>query len=96
MTLASGFLIPHHIVARDVGAETVILNLDSGIYFGLDPVGARFWQLIAEGKTLAEIRDEMLEEYEVTPAQLENDLLELVNELLAKNLVTERAKYVES
>ena len=51
---------------------------------------------MSEGKTLVDVRDAMLEEYEVTPAQLENDLLELVNELLAKNLVTERAKYVES
>ncbi len=74
----------------------MILDLDSGTYFGLDPVGARFSQLMSEGKTLADVRDAMLEEYEVTPAQLKNDLLELVNELLAKNLVTERAKYVES
>lgn len=74
----------------------MILDLDSGTYFGLDPVGARFWQLMSEGKTLVDVRDAMLEEYEVTPAQLKNDLLELVNELLAKNLVTERAKYVES
>lgn len=74
----------------------MILDLDSGTYFGLDPVGARFWQLMSEGKTLVDVRDEMLKEYEVTPAQLKNDLLELVNELLAKNLVTERAKYVES
>jgi len=35
--------VPPHVIARRVGEDTVILDLASGTYFGLDPVGARIW-----------------------------------------------------
>jgi hypothetical protein len=37
-------------MARTVGDETVILDLANGTYYGLDPVGARMWQLMSEGQ----------------------------------------------
>jgi hypothetical protein len=83
----STFMVPSHVVARSVGADTVILDLESGIYFGLDPVGARIWQLIEEGKSLAGICDVMNDEYEVSRDVLERDVLELVRELADKKLV---------
>jgi hypothetical protein len=74
-------------MARSVGDETVILDLATGTYFGLDPVGARIWQLMGEGKTLAEICDLMLDEYEVSREELERDTLRLAEELAAQGLV---------
>lgn len=87
MNLSDSLSIPSQVMARTVGDETVILDLASGTYFGLDPVGARIWQLIGEGKTLAEICATMLDEYEVERAQLEVDLLRLTGELLERGLV---------
>ena len=74
-------------MARQLGEETVILDLESGTYFGLDPVGARIWQLMKEGKSLAEICDVMLDEYEVSREKLERDASALAQDLAARNLI---------
>jgi hypothetical protein len=87
MNLSSKMTIPAQVMARQVGDETVILDLGSGTYFGLDPVGARIWQLTSEGKTLGEICDTMLDEYDVTREALERDVIDLAEKLLAQKLV---------
>jgi hypothetical protein len=89
MKLTDKVVIPTQVMARQVGHETVILDLASGTYFGLDPVGAHIWQLLGEGKTLAEICEMMLEEYEVEREQLETDVLRLTGELLERGLVVQ-------
>ena len=81
-------MIPAQVVARQVGEETVILDLGSGTYFGLDATGARIWQLMGEGKTLAEICEVMLAEYEVSREAIERDVLALAEELCAKQLIS--------
>ncbi len=75
------------IVARQVGEETVIRHLESGTHYGLDPVGARIWQLLVEGKSLAEVCGVMVEEYDVEAEQIEKDLMDLAGELEEKGLV---------
>ena len=74
-------------MARQVGEETVILNLEGGVYYGLDPVGARMWQLMAEGQTLAGICNTMLDEFEVERGVLEQDILRIARELLDQGLI---------
>ena len=87
MNPTSKVTIPTQVMARTVGDETVILDLASGTYFGLDPVGARIWALMGEGKMLSEICATMLEEYEVEREQLEADVLRLADELAERGLV---------
>lgn len=87
MNLTDKVSIPAQVMARSVGDETVILDLGSGTYFGLDPVGARIWQLMSEGKTLVEILDILLDEYDVTRETLERDVIELTEKLLEQKLV---------
>ena len=87
MNPTSKVTIPAQVMARTVGDETVILDLASGTYFGLDPIGARIWALMGEGRTLAEICATMLDEYEVEREQLEADVLRLAAELLERGLV---------
>ena len=88
MNLSVKVMIPAQVMARTVGDDTVILDLASGTYYGLDPVGARMWQLMGEGKTLADVCETMLDEYEVTLEALESDILRLTEELRAKGLVS--------
>jgi hypothetical protein len=88
MNLSDRPAIPAQVMARRVGNETVILDLASGTYFGLDPVGARVWQLIGQGKSLAEICDALLDEYDVTRETLERDVIDLAEKLLQKGLVS--------
>ncbi|MDG4549090.1 MAG: PqqD family protein [Candidatus Contendobacter sp.] len=79
--------VPEQVVTRQVGDETVLLNLESGTYFGLDPVGSRFLELLQAEGALVTVIARMLEEFEVTEAQLETDLLRLAEEMLASGLL---------
>ena len=87
MKLTDRVRIPQEVLARQVGEETVMLDLAKGAYFGLDPVGARMWQLLAEGKTLAEVCDAVLAEYEASRDTIERDLLALVDDLVKQGLI---------
>jgi hypothetical protein len=88
MKLTDKVVIPPQVMARQVGEETVILDLASGTYFGLDPVGARIWALLGEGKTLAQVCDAMQEEFEVSRADLERDVLDLAVRLQEQQLIS--------
>jgi len=71
----------------DFNGESVILNLKNDSYYGLNEVGTFVWDMIKEPKTLCQIKDAILEKYEVSPDECERDLLELVNDLMANELV---------
>ena len=88
MNLLNKVTIPSQVMARTVGDETVILDLASGTYFGLDPIGARIWHLMSEGRTLGAICETLLDEYEVTRETLVGDVLRLTTELHTKSLVS--------
>lgn len=80
--------IPPHVVTRQVGDETVILDLQSGTYFGLDPVGSRFLDLLQAHGSISCVVPLMAEEFEATPAQLEADLSRLCDEMLSGGLLS--------
>ncbi|MEN6553603.1 MAG: PqqD family protein [Methanobacterium sp.] len=72
----------------DVEDEVVILGLKDSVYYGLNPVGAFIWNtIIQEPKTVAEICDAVLEEYDVSEEVCEKDLMELLTELSDKGLI---------
>ena len=71
----------------DLAGEAAILNLQNGVYYGLDPVGARIWNLIQTPRTVSELRDTLLQEYDVDPALCERDLLALLQSLAAEGLI---------
>jgi len=77
-------------VSSNLDGEAAILNLKNGVYYGLDPVGARIWSLIQEPTTVAELRDAIVEEYEVEPDRCERDLLALLRDLAAEGLIEVR------
>ena len=87
MKLSDRISIPQEVIARQVGEETVMLDLANGAYFGLDPVGARIWQLLTEGRTLAEVCDAIAAEYEASRDTIERDLLALVDDLMKQGLI---------
>jgi hypothetical protein len=75
------------VLFRYVEDETVILNSSTGTYFGLDSVGTRLWQLILERGALQRVFETALQEYDVEPRQLEDDLLALAHQLHERGLV---------
>jgi hypothetical protein len=74
-------------VSCDLDGEAAILNMKTGLYYCLDPVGARIWNLIQQPKTLQEIRDTILNEYEVEPVRCESDLVAVIRQLEAEGLI---------
>lgn len=68
--------------------EVIILNLQSGIYYGLNQVGARFWELIQTPTSLAEVRSSLLEDYDVTVEECDRDLQTMVQKLADAGLIT--------
>ena len=87
LSLNSSVVATKNQVSSDLGQEAVILDLKSGVYYGLNDVGTRIWNLIQEPKTLSKIRDLILEEYEVEPECCEQELLALLHELLDAGLI---------
>jgi hypothetical protein len=74
-------------VSCDLAGEAAILGLRDGVYYGLDLVGARVWNLIREPTTFAALRDKLLGEFEVDAANLESDLRGLLEQLSKQGLV---------
>lgn len=70
------------------GTESVLLDLRSERYFGLNAVGTRVWQLLAANASLHEAHGTLLREYEVTADELANDMLTLVTQLATAGLLS--------
>ena len=79
--------VPSGVLAREIADEVVILDLNSGSYFGLDAVGARFWQLLSQGLSQDAIHESLCAEYDVAPEQLRADLTRLVADLRRHGLL---------
>ena len=71
----------------DLAGEAALLNMKTGLYYCLNPMGAWIWNLIQQPKTLQELRDSLLKEYEVEPSRCESDLLSLIEQLEAEGLI---------
>jgi hypothetical protein len=86
LTLANSIAASDDAVFRELNGESVVLNLESGMYYGLDEVGTRVWQLAAPGATLAQVLECVTDEFEVDRAIAEHDVLELAGTLIDKGL----------
>jgi hypothetical protein len=75
-------------MTSSVGVETVILHFTAGTYFGLDEVGTRIWQLVQTRRSVREIRDTLLEEYDVDEARCARAVDSLLASLAEHGLIT--------
>lgn len=89
MTLSfnSIIAISPDVMIRKVGEESVLLDLKTERYLGLDDVSARFWDLLTSGEPIQSAYDQLLEEFEVEPERLRNDLDAFVQELIQFGLI---------
>ena len=74
-------------VSCDLASEAAILNLQTGLYYGLDPLGARIWNLIQQPRTVGDVLQVLLKEYKVDSERCERDLFGLLQELAAEGLI---------
>jgi hypothetical protein len=86
-TLENKAILSNNILITEVDNEAVLLNKATGKYFTLDEVGTRIWKLIAQHGQLQPVYQAMLDEYNVEPQQLEQDMLALVDNLRSSGLL---------
>ena len=87
MNLTQSVTLSPDALHQEVMGETVILDLASETYFGLDEVGTRIWQLLEKHGRLQPVLDTLLEEYDVDAKQLTEDMEDLLTKLHAAGLV---------
>ena len=88
LSLASRVRVSDDVLFQELHDEAVLLNLKTGVYFGLDPVGVRIWQLLATHELLSDVADVVVSEYDVTMDRCTTDLLSLIGEMERQSLVT--------
>lgn len=91
VSLDASLVVPDDVIFRELDGEAIILNLATGIYFGLDEVGTRLWALVTEAGPLRRAVDVMADEYDVDRPALEADVIELAAGLIDKGLVQIKA-----
>jgi len=80
-------ILPEDVLISDVEGESVLLNLNSERYFGLDEVGTRMLSALTTSKSIQTAYEALLEEYQVEDEKLRHDLADLVDQLLDQGLL---------
>jgi len=79
--------IPEGVMIRDLGGESVLLNLDSESYFGLDDVGTAMWQALTTESSVEGAFGTLRAAYDVEPGQLRQDLADFIDSLVKAGLI---------
>jgi hypothetical protein len=75
-------------VYRELHGRVVLVDLENDRIYALNETGARLWELLAAGRSRTEIRDKLLEEFDVDPAELDGEIDSLLADLQAAGLVS--------
>ncbi|MDY6785577.1 MAG: PqqD family protein [Cyanobacteriota bacterium] len=75
------------VLVQNLAEEAVLLNLNNEAYYGLDEIGTHMFALLQESETIENAYQRLLEEYEVSPDVLKQDLLDFIEKLLEQGLI---------
>lgn len=87
ISFADRAMVPSSVLIRFLDQESVLLNLETERYFGLDPVGTRIWQLVTSAPTIDAAFFQLVEEFDVEPETLRSNMSELLNHLAENGLI---------
>lgn len=87
ISLSNRVTVPENVLFRELEGESVILNVDSETYFGLDDVGTRMWIELIDTETVQEAFDTLRTQYDTAPDRLCLDLIKLVEKLIENGLM---------
>ena len=85
--LSSRVKVSSHILFREMQGEAVLLNFETGVYFGLDSTGTRIWHLFEKKNRLEAVLDSLLHEYKVDAKNCREDLLNFTSSLAKNGLI---------
>ena len=80
-------IVPQHVVYRALASETVLLNIQTGTYLGMDEVGSRCFEVMRDSDDLKSALATLLGEYDAPPERIRDDLLGYCSELLENGLI---------
>ena len=75
------------VMFQTVGEESVLLNLKTSLYLGLDPVGTRMWTVLQSSPSIQAAHASLLDEFEVEPERLRQDMDTLLDQMLEQGLI---------
>jgi len=81
-------VVPSNILVRFMDQESVLLNLNTERYFGLDSVGTRMWQLLTSSPSVETAYNQLMDEFDVNPQILRSNLSDLLDHLAENGLIT--------
>lgn len=84
--------VTESVVTAELDGEAVLLNVETGTYFGLDRIGSDIWRYLEQGSTESQIAEQLMRDYEVDEAMLRVDLAEFLVLLESKGLVQPDAR----
>jgi hypothetical protein len=86
-TFSSRVIVDPEVLFRVVGEETVLLNLKTEKYLGLNETATAIWKALAESRSIQDAYDVVLEQFEVDAEELKKDVRELVDALVEQRLI---------
>lgn len=88
VSLADRVVVPQHVLVRFMDRESVLLNLETERYFGLDETGTRMWQVVTAAPNIEIAVRQLQDEYDAEPHVLQNNLTELLGRLVENGLLS--------
>ena len=79
--------VPAHVVFRDMAQETVLLNIQTGRYHGIDPIGGRFFELMRGGTALGGVASQLAGEYKQPIERIQQDLAAFCDQMSELGLI---------
>ena len=80
-------VVPEHVMFRELEGESVLLNIETETYFGLDDVGTRMWNALEAADSIQIAYQALLDEYDVDPETLKQDMVDIIARLRGKGLI---------
>jgi hypothetical protein len=87
VSLSDRVVVPSHVLVRFLDKESVLLNIETERYFGLDETGTRMWQLVTAAPKIEVAYQQLLDEYDVEPDLLRGNLTDLLGRLVENGLL---------
>jgi hypothetical protein len=75
------------IIDGELDDNQIMMHLDKGKYFGLDPVAKRIWEIIEQPKSFEEITTVLLDEFEVSPEQCTTDVQDFLEKAIQFDII---------
>jgi hypothetical protein len=85
--MSKRFIQNKKIIQSTIGEEVVMMDMDSGFYFGMNGVGSVIWRHLSKEITLDDLIDKLMSEFNVNKQTCEADTIEFLDNLLEKNII---------